>query len=58
MLYFSSCPSFVRQTEIRYHCRREEVAEVFETPLLDLVHSAARVHRLHNDPQMVSFRSR
>lgn len=33
--------------------RREEVAEVYETPLLDLVYRAATVHRMYNDPQMV-----
>jgi len=30
------------------------VASVFETPLLDLLHHAAVVHRMYNDPQMVS----
>ena len=35
-------------------CRREEVGSVFNTPLLDLLHDAARVHRMYNDPQMVS----
>lgn len=34
-------------------CRREEVAQVFSTPLLELVFHAARVHRMYNDPQMV-----
>ena len=58
MLNPSICPAFAEVNEARIHCRREEVAEVFETPLLDLVYSAARVHRLHNDPQMVSSRSR
>ena len=37
-------------------CRREEVAEVYNTPLLDLVFSAARVHRMYNDPSMVRRR--
>lgn len=32
---------------------REEVAEVYHTPLLDLVYKAASVHRMYNDPQMV-----
>lgn len=36
-------------------CRREEVAEVYNTPLLDLVFSAATVHRMYNDPAMVSL---
>ncbi len=34
-------------------CRREEVNEVYSTPLLELVYKAASVHRLYNDPQMV-----
>jgi hypothetical protein len=35
--------------------RREEITEVFETPLLDLVYKAATVHRMYNDPSMVSI---
>ena len=35
-------------------CSREEVAAVYNTPLLDLVYRAASVHRMYNDPQMVS----
>jgi hypothetical protein len=27
---------------------------VFETPLMDLVYKAASVHRMYNDPGMVS----
>lgn len=34
--------------------RREEVTQVYDTPLLDLVFKAATVHRMYNDPQMVS----
>ena len=34
--------------------RREEVSQVYDTPLLDLVFKAATVHRMYNDPQMVS----
>lgn len=33
--------------------RREEVAGVFNTPLLELVYHAASVHRMYNDPSMV-----
>lgn len=29
--------------------------EVYNTPLLDLVFHAAKVHRMYNDPQMVGF---
>ncbi|KIZ04043.1 biotin synthetase [Monoraphidium neglectum] len=32
---------------------REEVSEVYNTPLLDLVFKAATVHRMYNDPAMV-----
>lgn len=38
--------------------RREEVADVYNTPLLDLVYTAASVHRMYNDPAMVSRRRR
>ena len=34
-------------------CSREEVAAVYNIPLLDLVYKAASVHRMYNDPQMV-----
>ena len=34
-------------------CSRDEVAAVYNTPLLDLVYKAATVHRMYNDPQMV-----
>ena len=33
--------------------RRDEVSEVFHSPLLELVFAAASVHRMHNDPSMV-----
>lgn len=39
--------------DIRIDWTRDEVAGVYNTPLLDLVFQAASVHRLHNDPQMV-----
>jgi biotin synthase len=38
---------------IRTDWTREEVADVFNQPLLDLVYHAASVHRMHNDPSMV-----
>lgn len=38
---------------VRNDWTREEVAEVFDTPLLDLVFHAASVHRRYNDPSMV-----
>lgn len=36
------------------HRRRQEVTDVYATPLMDLVYSAASVHRMYNDPTMVS----
>lgn len=38
---------------VRTDWTREEVADVFNTPFLDLVYHAAYVHRMHNDPTMV-----
>ncbi|KAF5834305.1 hypothetical protein DUNSADRAFT_9048 [Dunaliella salina] len=38
---------------IRTDWTREEIAEVYHTPILDLVYNAAAVHRMYNDPQMV-----
>lgn len=39
---------------LTYANRRDEVTEVYDTPLLDLVYKAATVHRMYNDPSMVS----
>jgi biotin synthase len=33
--------------------RREEISQVYNTPLLDLIFRAATVHRMYNDPRMV-----
>ncbi|CAK0739029.1 hypothetical protein CVIRNUC_001127 [Coccomyxa viridis] len=38
---------------IRTTWTREEVHQVYDTPLLELVFRAATVHRMHNDPRMV-----
>lgn len=35
-------------------CSRQEVTDVYSTPLMELVYSAATVHRMYNDPTMVS----
>ena len=34
-------------------CRRDEIEDIYQMPLLDLVHRAAKVHRMHHDPRMV-----
>ncbi|KAL4451863.1 hypothetical protein ABPG75_007525 [Micractinium tetrahymenae] len=38
---------------VRTDWTREEVAEVYNTPMLELVYNAATVHRMYNDPSMV-----
>jgi len=38
---------------VRNDWTREEITEIFNTPLLDLVYQAASVHRMYNDPQQV-----
>jgi biotin synthase len=40
-------------TEIRNNWTREEIAEIFNSPVLDLIYKAATVHRENNDPQEV-----
>ncbi|KXZ52173.1 hypothetical protein GPECTOR_10g802 [Gonium pectorale] len=49
-----SVPRWLRELgAVRTDWTREEVAEVYNTPLLDLVFHAASVHRMYNDPSMV-----
>jgi hypothetical protein len=55
---FSPSSSEPRQAHHQRHSqqacrRRDEVSEVFHSPLLELVFAAASVHRMHNDPSMV-----
>jgi len=40
-------------TKIRTNWTREEITEIFNSPVLDLVYRAASVHREYNDPQEV-----
>ncbi|MFL5729100.1 MAG: biotin synthase BioB, partial [Cytophagaceae bacterium] len=40
-------------SEIRNNWTREEIAEIFNSPVLDLIYRAATVHRENNDPQEV-----
>ena len=40
-------------TEIRNNWTREEIAEIYNTPVLDLIYKAATVHREFNDAQEV-----
>ena len=39
--------------ELHHGCRRDEINSIYQTPLLDLVFRAAKVHRMHHDPSMV-----
>ncbi|GIL50071.1 hypothetical protein Vafri_6389 [Volvox africanus] len=49
-----SVPRWIRELGIvRNDWTREEVSEVYSTPLLELVYRAASVHRMYNDPSMV-----
>jgi biotin synthase len=38
---------------IRTNWTKEEIAEIYHAPLLDLIYRAASVHRTHHDPQEV-----
>jgi len=38
---------------VRTDWTRQEIMEVYHTPFIDLVHKAATVHRMYNDPTMV-----
>eukprot|EP00959_Pyramimonas_sp_CCMP1952_P149211 3122125-Pyramimonas_sp.AAC.1 len=38
---------------VRNNWTREEVSEIFHTPLLDLMYAAATVHRQNHDPRQV-----
>lgn len=40
-------------TEIRNDWTREEISDIYNSPILDLIYQAATVHREYNDPQEV-----
>ncbi len=40
-------------TEIRNNWTREEITEIYNSPILDLIYRAATVHRANHDPQEV-----
>ncbi|GAB3929483.1 biotin synthase BioB [Larkinella terrae] len=40
-------------TEVRTNWSREEIADIYNSPVLDLIYRAATVHRQHHDPQEV-----
>ena len=39
----------------RYDWTKEEVKQIYDTPLLDLVFRAAGVHRQHHDPSKIQL---
>ena len=47
------CPAAFLCHQWSVMCRREEITEIYQMPLLDLVYRAAKVHRMHHDPNMV-----
>ncbi|HMG08972.1 MAG TPA: hypothetical protein VK609_10710, partial [Mucilaginibacter sp.] len=44
-------------TEVRYNWTKEEIAEIYHTPLLDLVYRAATIHRENKDYAEVQISS-
>ncbi|WP_460669606.1 biotin synthase BioB [Larkinella ripae] len=40
-------------TDVRTNWTRDEIAEIYNSPVLDLIYRAATVHRQHHDPQEV-----
>lgn len=44
-------------TEVRYNWTKEEIAEIYHTPLLDLIYRAATVHRENKDYAEVQISS-
>lgn len=43
----------LNQTQIRTDWSREQVSDIYRTPLMDLIYKSASVHRLHHDPQSI-----
>lgn len=39
----------------RHNWKKEEIQEIYNTPLLDLVYRAASVHRQHHDPSKIQL---
>jgi len=56
---FAVCQTAIAfSSSMLLECSRDEVSEVYNAPLLELIHNAATVHRMHNDPAMVRCRTR
>ncbi len=42
-------------SEIRHNWTKEEILEIYNTPLMELLYQAASIHRLHHDPNVVQI---
>ncbi|TAH00908.1 MAG: biotin synthase BioB [Sphingobacteriales bacterium] len=51
--FFSQDIATIADTEIRNDWTREEISQIFHSPILDLIYRAATVHRQFHDPQEV-----
>ncbi|MGC1516977.1 MAG: biotin synthase, partial [Maribacter sp.] len=40
-------------SEARHNWTKEEILEIYNTPLMELLYNAATVHRKHHDPNTV-----
>ncbi|SRR6266550_1000483 len=40
---------------IRHNWKREEIQEIYDSPLLDLVYRASSIHREHHDPSKIQL---
>jgi len=45
-------------SDIRYNWTKEQIAEIYNTPLLELVYKAATIHRKYHNPNEVQISSR
>src|SRR5271170_3312189 len=44
-------------TDIRYNWTKKQIAEIYNTPLLELVYRAATIHRKYHNPSEVQISS-
>lgn len=43
--------------ELRFNWTKEEIIAIYRTPLLDLIHKAAAIHRVHHNPLTIQVSS-
>jgi len=51
----ASTPSEQVSKVTRHNWKRQEIKEIFNTPLMDLIFRAASVHRQHHDPSKIQL---